>query len=339
MADWGIIGNERAVRALQASVRNGAQHAYLFAGAARVGRAAAATRLAQTLNCTGDDPPCGECNACRRIAAGIHSDVQTVTIEAAAEDAAARKSISVEQMRGVEQAVALNPYEGRTRVVIIDPADALSDGAQGAFLKTLEEPPGHVVFVLITANPDRLFETIRSRCARIDFHLAPAGEIEDALQALGVDAGRARLLARLSGGRPGWAVEASAGPQLLERRAQALAMAHALPGLPVADRTDLAERVSEAFKRDREPVFAQLEQWQSWWRDVLLVAADAAESVANLDKLSELREDAALYRRGDVARFLQAFADTRTYLAENVQSRIALEALMLAAPRVHSGVR
>ena len=339
MADWNIIGNERAVRALQASVRNGARHAYLFAGPARVGRAAAATRLAQALNCTSGDPPCGECNACRRIAAGIHSDVQTVTIEAAAEDAAARKSISVQQVRDVEKGVALNPYEGRTRVVIIDPADAMSDGAQGAFLKTLEEPPEHVVFVLITSNPDRLFETIRSRCARIDFHLASAGEIEDAMRGRGVDAERARLFARLSGGRPGWAIEATAGPQLLERRAETLTTARALPAMPVGDRMDLAERLSEAFKREREPVWAQLEQWQTWWRDVLLVVSDAAEGIANLDMLADLQADAAMYRRGDVARFLQALADARTYLAENVQSRIALDALMLAPPRKGSDVR
>jgi DNA polymerase-3 subunit delta' len=290
-------------------------------------------RLAQALNCNEPEPPCLECSQCRRIASGIHSDVQLLTVEGATEGAA-HKSISVEQLRTVESTVAHNPYEGRTRVVVIDPADQMSDSAQSAFLKTLEEPPEHVVFALIAANPDRLLETIRSRCARIDFHLVPSAEIEEALIARGLGAEQSRLLARLSGGRPGWAIEAASGPRLLEWREQTLATARALPSMPVADRMDLAERLSDAFKRERAPVDEQLAQWQAWWRDVLLVAADATDSVVNLDMIAGLREDAATYRRAEVARFLGALVDTRTYLAENVQSRIALEALMLDTPRL-----
>jgi DNA polymerase-3 subunit delta' len=338
-SDWSIVGNERAVRALQAAVYGGSPaHAYLFLGPERTGRATVARRLAQALNCTVVNPPCGECNHCKRIEAGIHSDVVTVAVEAVS-DGAARKAISVDQMRDVERMTALNPYEGRTRVVVIDPADEMSDSAQSAFLKTLEEPPPHVVFVLIAANGDRLLETIRSRCARIDFGLVAAAEIEGVLLARGATPDDARLLARLCGGRPGWAIEAARSPQMLARRREVLETARSLARLPLADRMDLAEKLSDAFKRDREATLGQLDEWAGWWRDVLLTQSGAGERVANLDLSAELQEESESYAGADIAGFLQALIDTRTYLTGNVQSRIALEALMLSAPTLHTAAR
>ena len=130
------------------------------------------------------------------------ADVQTGTVEAAT-DGPAHKAISCEQIRDVEATVALAPYEGRKRVVVIDPAEEMSPGAQNAFLKTLEEPPPHVVFVLVTADADRLLETVRSRCRRIDFALVAATEIEAGLIDRGTAAEQAPVLARLASGRPG----------------------------------------------------------------------------------------------------------------------------------------
>jgi DNA polymerase-3 subunit delta' len=335
---WRITGNERAVRALQVAVAGGSPaHAYLFLGPEHTGRATAAMRLAQALNCAAAAPPCGECNQCRRIEAGIHADVFTVSVEA--DDGPARKAISVTQMRDVQQAASLNPYEGRTRVAIIDPADEMSESAENAFLKTLEEPPPHVAFVLIASDAEKLLETIRSRCARIDFGLVAADEIEASLLERGADADNARLLARLSGGRPGWAIDALDDPKVLQRRRDRLDTARSLARLPLADRMDLAEKLSDAFKRDRDAVLGQLDEWAAWWRDVLLAQSGAADRIANLDRDRELREDADSHSRAEIAAFLQAIIETRTYLTENVQSRIALDALMLAAPGVTETVR
>ena len=138
-----LIGNPRAVATVQRALASGSPpHAWLFAGPTGVGKAALARWLAQALNCeqtsvrrdeTVAVEPCGECAQCTRIARDIHSDVLTVSIPPP-EDGVQHKDISVEQVREVEQAVALAPFEGRTRVAIIDPADAMSDGAQYAFL-------------------------------------------------------------------------------------------------------------------------------------------------------------------------------------------------------------
>jgi DNA polymerase-3 subunit delta' len=364
-----FVGNERAIAAVTRGLASGSPpHAWLFTGPERVGKATLACILAQALNCTGSSPdhptdpvgaqhtanaeqslekasaapgdgwrePCGECAQCRRIATGIHSDVQTVVIELD-DDGRQRKGISVDQLREVERSVALKPYEGRTRVVIVDPADDMTPEAQNAFLKTLEEPPPNVVFVLVATREERLLPTVRSRCRRVEFRLMAADAIEAALRETDVEAEQSRLLARLAGGRVGWALEMAGNPALLEKRREVLAQARALAAMSLADRFDLAERLSGQFKNDRESVDKRLEDWLGWQRDVLLVQSGAEEGVANADMLDELQEDARRCDPREVLAFVQGLIACREHLASNVQSRIALDALMVEAPR--AGVR
>ncbi|MCI0819762.1 MAG: hypothetical protein J4O13_02420 [Chloroflexi bacterium] len=332
MGGWRLIGNSRALNALASAVSSGSPaRSYIFAGPERVGKAAAALRLAQALNCAADDPPCLSCQTCRRIGEAKFADVQTVTVEAAT-DGPAHKAISVEQIRDVEAAVALAPYEGRKRVVVIDPAEEMSPGAQNAFLKTLEEPPPHVVFVLVTADADRLLETVRSRCRRIDFGLVAATEIEAGLIDRGTAAEQAAVLARLAAGRPGWALEAAARPALLAKRDEALDAARSLAEMDLAGRIDVAEKLSATFKRDRATVDETLAQWLSWWRDIVLTQSGAGDAIANLDRRDQITADAERYDRGQVTAFIQALRETRQHLRANVQSRIALDALMLRVP-------
>jgi len=251
-----------------------------------------------------------------------------------------RTGIAVDQMREVERTVALNPYEGRTRVIIIDPADLLTPEAQNAFLKTLEEPPPHVALILVATREERLLPTVRSRCRRVEFRLLPRAEIEAALAAEGVESERARLLARLARGRPGWALAMARNPEALERRRSLLDTAHRLPQMSMAERMGLAEKLLEAFREDREAVYADLAEWAGWWRDVLLVQSRAEEGVANADMLDALRQDAARYRPGEVLRLAQALLAAVQHLRANVQPRIALDLVMLEAPAaVREGVR
>ena len=349
---WGLIGQERAVAALERALREGrVAHAYLFVGPERVGKHTLALKLAQALNCEravgagapayeGEEraaEPCGECSPCRRIANGIHADVQAVTVEEGEEGS--QKGIHVSQIREVERIAALKPFEGRCRAVIIDPAEEMNAAAQNAFLKTLEEPPPQVVFALVTADESRLLPTIRSRCRRLELRLPATAEVEAALVANGVEADRARLLARLSRGRIGWALEAAGDASLLERREEMLAQARALASMSVAERIDLAERLGGEFKRKPEALLAALEAWRDWWRDVLLVQASAEDGTANVDRLAELRQDAARYGRDGVAAFVRAVGEAGLNLQENAQPRLVLETLLLGAPRAAEPAR
>jgi DNA polymerase III subunit delta' len=284
--------------------------------------------------------PCGECGQCDRIARGIHADVVTLTIPPA-EEGPQHKEISVDQIREVQRAVSLAPFEGRTRVVIIDPADKLSEEAQNAFLKTLEEPPPNAVFVLIATQVDALLPTVRSRCTRIEFGLVPTGEIEQALRERGVAEERAQLLARLATGRPEKALALADDPSRLEKRSEALAQARALAATPMADLMDLAERLAQQFRRDRETVLERLDAWLSWWRDLLLVSAsgESEDGVANVDMLDALREDAGRYEWEGLIAFVQALRECRRRLEGNVQARIALDACLVRVPRAAAEMR
>ncbi len=152
---------ERLTRALE---RGSLPPSLLFGGPDGVGKRLVARAVAQALNClspaAGD--ACGRCAACRRIAAGTHPDV----LVAEPSDTGV---IKIEPVRALVAAAAYRPFEGRRRVVIIDDADRLNVDAQDALLKSLEEPGPSTVFILVTAKPETLLPTVRSRCARVNF--------------------------------------------------------------------------------------------------------------------------------------------------------------------------
>ncbi len=330
---WRVVGQDRAVAALQRGLAEGkVAHAYLFVGPARVGKGTLARELAQALNCEGGDPPCQECSQCRRIAAGIHADVQVVSVETGG-DGGPHKDISIQQIREIERAVSLRPFEGRCRVIIIDPADALNEEAQNAFLKTLEEPPPNVVFVLVTTRPQALRATIHSRCQRLELAPLPLARVEEALrEGWQVAPSQAQLLARLSRGCLGWAIAALEDQEVMRVRREAVMDIRSLAAASIQERFAYAFEVAGRFQRDRAVVLAVLDLWREWWRDVLLVAAGCEENVTNVDLGDILRGDAARYDVAAVTRFLRSLAGCKRYLEENVNARLALEVLMLELP-------
>src|SRR5262245_24561078 len=172
-----IAGHRPVIELLsRAAARNTLPQSLVFAGPQGVGKRLTAVALAQTLNCerliAGPLPAdaCGTCAACARIARGVHADVLVV-------EPGDSGAIKVDQVREAIDRTAYRPLEGRRRLVIIEEADALVPEAQNALLKTLEEPPPASVFVLITARPDLLLPTVRSRCQRLRFGPLPPAEV------------------------------------------------------------------------------------------------------------------------------------------------------------------
>ena len=160
-----ISGHRRLTDLLARSIERGTlPPASIFAGPAGVGKRAAAIAVAQALNCltpkSGD--ACGVCAACTRIARGVHPDVLVV-------EPGDSGNIRIEPIREAVDRTAFKPFEGKRRAVIVDEADAMVPQAQNALLKTLEEPPASSVFILVTARPDSLLPTVRSRCIRLWF--------------------------------------------------------------------------------------------------------------------------------------------------------------------------
>ena len=137
---------------------NPLSHAYLITGGGGDSRAAFAGRLAAAYLCEGDAPPCGRCRACRKVGKGSHPDLSRT---APPPDKA---EITVEQIRSLRADAYVRPNEGRRKVYVIDPADAMNPAAQNALLKVLEEGPAYAAFLLVSDRPGKLLDTVRSRC-------------------------------------------------------------------------------------------------------------------------------------------------------------------------------
>jgi len=158
-----VVGQEHVTTTLRNAIERGrVSHAYLFAGARGVGKTTTARILAQALNCeTGPTPtPCGECDSCREIANSASVDVYEI-------DGASNRGI--DEVRSLRESVRYAPSRGRYKIYIIDEVHMLTTEAFNALLKTLEEPPKHVVFIFATTQPNRVVPTILSRCQRFDF--------------------------------------------------------------------------------------------------------------------------------------------------------------------------
>ena len=171
-----IIGQKHIVKILENQIRTGTvSQAYLFAGTHGTGKTSTARILAKAVNCMGDAdlPPCGKCENCEAIREGRFPDV--VELDAASNN-------GVDDLRSIIEMVKYPPAVGRYKVYIIDEVHMLSTAAENAFLKTLEEPPEHAIFILATTDPQKVRATIRSRCMQLNFRRVTEEELAEGMQ-------------------------------------------------------------------------------------------------------------------------------------------------------------
>jgi DNA polymerase-3 subunit delta' len=268
-----------------------------------------------------EDRPCRRCPSCHRIQAGSHADVQTV--------AKARTGILIDQVRALQHAASLKPFEGRSRVFLLDGVEAFTHDAANSLLKILEEPPEDLLLLLLTADAEAVPETVQSRCQRIDLLPVPREEVLAVLREEGVSPPEAEEIARAAGGRIGWARRAARSPDLLEGRRQRRQELMALAEARLAVRLQQAEQMAGAFFRDRDGVLEELRLWMEGWRDLLLVRAGVPDGAAS----PEPAEGSPSYSLEEVLAVLRRIEETAQALEANANPRLALEALMLALPR------
>jgi DNA polymerase-3 subunit delta' len=317
-----IVGHEQLKPLIaRAALRATLPPSLIFAGPSGVGKRMAAVALAQLVNClsTAGGDACGECTSCRRIARGVHADVLVI-------EPGESGAIKIEQIRDAVERAAYRPFEGRRRVVIIDEAEAIMPGAQDALLKTLEEPPTGTTFVLVTAAPELLLPTIRSRCQRLRFgRLSPADVAAVLIQAHGFQDADAHTAAAVSDGSVGGAIEANS-EAFVDARAAALQLLQTVAGSPPP-----ARRIAAAAglpgggrgKADRDALARTLRALATILRDLgVLGSRSDGRALANADL------------RGRLEPLLRAFEPDRTLRAYAAVDR-ALDALNRnASPKI-----
>ena len=334
---WQVYGQDPVIRQLDADLKSGhPAHAYLLVGPPHVGKMTLALNLAQAVNCLdAPGPPCGVCVQCIRIAQGHHADVRILALGPSEAEGPTRTVIGISDVRDVLRQINLKPFEGAHTVIIVDGAERMSEEAANAFLKSLEEPPPQVLFLLLTADEEALLPTIRSRCRRLLLRPLPKEQmIETLMKEHQADPQEAEKLFRLSRGCLGWAVTALAeddGP--LAWRETELDRLNATSESGLLARFNHANELASLFQRDREAAKETLYLWLRWWRDLLLIKEEGEDYVGNIDRISELRLQAAQLTTGQIITFTRRLLDTLEALDRNASARLALEVLMLELPQ------
>jgi DNA polymerase-3 subunit delta' len=321
---WPVVGHEWAVDHLDRAIRHGRmRHAYLFTGPSQIGKTTLARAFAMAINCTNETPPCGQCRACTLIARDRHPDITFVEAEQEG------GTLKIDQVRELQQIVALRPYEGRYRVAILNRFHEANPNAQDALLKTLEEPSPRTVLIVAANAADSLLSTIVSRCQLLPLRPLPLDTVRQALEwQWNAPQDVAKTLAQISGGRIGWAIRALQDTAELDRRAAALDTLDEMLQGNRRDRFVWAENLA----KDKADLGYLLEVWVGYWRDVMLLTTGSHVPVTNYDRRAQI-EDLAHRIGPDIpAAALRATRRTIDYLGKNVNTRLALEALMLDYP-------
>jgi DNA polymerase-3 subunit gamma/tau len=296
-----VVGQQHVTRTLQNAVRGGrVAHAYLFCGSRGVGKTTVARILAKALNCKdGPTPePCGQCESCRRIATGDDLDVMEI-------DGASNRGI--DQVRDLRQNVGLAPAHSRFKIYYIDEVHMLTEPAFNALLKTLEEPPQHVKFIFSTTDPQKLPETVKSRCQRFDFRRIADAEIVAWLASIAEKEGlqvEDGVLAAVARAARGGLRDALGALDQLAAFGETITMADVQAVLGTVDRTALAEITDALAAEDTAAALAAV--------DRLLFEGTDVEDFA--DQLSQHLRDlvVARYCGTDAPMLAGAAADAET---------------------------
>jgi DNA polymerase-3 subunit delta' len=338
-----IIGHDRAIGILKRALANDAlAHAYLFAGESGIGKRTTALALAAALNCSAPLPEggCGSCAACHRVAAGSHPDVLVIMPESEDEQLLSTLSkreagkasdrIKIEQVRQAQERLSLKAFEGRKKVLIIDGAETMTDEASNAFLKTLEEPPGDSLIIMITSLPQGLLATIRSRCQAIAFPPLPRKVLAGVLQEKrGLGAEDAWFLAALSRGSIGRAMDMNIEEER-KTREEFLSVLDGLGGMPPHEVLAMAEGIA----KDRDGFERLIEIAIEWLRDLLVFHLSGDERLLVYPGgRDRVRARQQVLVPASVLRDLDLLAASRQMLGRRVSTQLIAENLFLRLGR------
>ncbi len=332
---WNLLGHETAIQFLQIhSQPEKIRHAYLITGAEGVGRKTLALAFVKALNCT--NPPskgdfCGECQTCRQIEAQAYPDLTILRVADGA------RELKIEQVRTMQQSLALAPYQSKYRVVLIPDFQRATTGASNALLKSLEEPPSRAILILTADARESLLETIASRCEMVRLRPMRIDDLTEELKTThGLKEEEARKLAQLAGGRVGTALNYLRDDDLLEKYNNALDQLEEIMAMNLRGRLKYVEKLQRAKGQARETYSFMIATWLTFWRDVLICSEAGEVPLVNLEKEGLIRHTAAGLDLQRVASILQRHEEALTMLDQYVNSRLILENLLLNLPHLES---
>lgn len=317
-----IVGHEQIKEHLQAAIRDGKPfHAYIFQGDVGVGKETMAKTFAAGLQCRGKgDKPCAECVSCQQAESGNQPDIVWVTRE--------KMSLGVKEIR--EQlcnTMDIRPFSSPYKVYIVPEAEKMTEEAQNALLKTIEEPPEYGVVILLTSNISELLPTIQSRCLTLEFRPLSNSTVEEFLKSqCQVPDYLAQASAAFAQGNLGKAMRYAKSDDFIERKDMILSI------LRNVERMDLAEMLAviKDLGTRKEEVRDYIDLMALWYRDVLIFKA-----TKNLNQLIFREESSHISREASnrsyekIEEILQAFEKAKVRLKANVSFDVTMELMLL----------
>jgi DNA polymerase-3 subunit delta' len=322
-----LIGNERIKQWLKrAAETDRLPGALIFAGPEGVGKRAFAIEAAKALNClqpASAMESCDQCIACRRITAGQFADLKIIAPDG--------QFIKIDQVREVVNEIFYRPFEGKRRIYIFESAERLREQAANALLKTLEEPPPGAMIILITASPDALLPTIRSRTALLRFAPLPWKKLIEYLAAHHPrPQSELNLLARLSLGSIGRALSIDL-TQYQEQRKECLELLDLL--LRQHQRARMIKAAEYFGRKERVEFEARLALFLSLLRDLICARLEQSDEIINLDISARLLDLAKASDIPQLAALSARLAQLERDLPRNINKQLALEDIFLSFGR------
>lgn len=326
---WGITGHDWAVQILRHHIANAeTRHAYLFTGARGVGRRSLALRFAQALNCpspTAPGEPCMTCLTCKQIERQQHADLAIIASETEG------GTLKVEQVRELQHSLSLAPYAAPYRIALLLRFHEANPSAQNALLKTLEEAPPRAILLATADSVESLLPTIVSRCEVLRLRPMALDTLAAELEQRGSPPAQARLLAHLASGRLGYALQLKDNPEAVKRRQE---IAEDLLHLFSANRYDRFKHAEKLAKEEKTTLREVLQAWLTLARDLMLVASGEPVGLVHIDLLEPLQRLCASLTLAQACQLAASLQQALTRLDANVNTRLALEVLLLDLPFV-----
>ncbi|MCL0030881.1 hypothetical protein M1N55_02440 [Dehalococcoidia bacterium] len=343
--NWKTFGHSEVLRYIKKSVeQDRLSHAYLFTGPDRVGKTTVAIDLACLINAEHKTTKSGNVvvdlkndRQAIRIRKGFHSDVKIINNETPCStdgtETKSRVNISIEHIQDIKKEASLKPFEGEAKVFIIEGAQNMTLEASNALLKILEEPYDQVFFVLTTSSTTHLPETIISRCQVLSLRSVKKSEISENLSNIyGLDHSESDNLSSLSRGRPGWAVAAVKDATMVDSLSQLVNRVSDIMSGSLEERFVYARKLSNQFRTNREEVYAELDGWIDWFREISISKNGLEQHLFFRQKESDYLETTEKLSQRQIVKAINLLFEIRGNLKNNAIPRLALEVLMVELP-------
>ncbi|WP_312372625.1 DNA polymerase III subunit delta' [Lachnoclostridium sp.] len=318
-----VIGHEEIVNHLQNAMKtNKVSHAYIFQGEDGIGKNFVANIFAAALLCNEHGiNPCTKCKSCLQAVSANQPDIRKITHEKA--------SIGVDDIRlQLNNDIAIKPYVGPYKIYIIDEAEKMTEQAQNALLKTIEEPPGYAIILLLTNNSNSFLPTILSRCVLLNFKAVDKNRIKQYLvdEEHIVDY-QAQISASFSGGNLGKAIKYATSERFVKMKEDIIHLMNNMEGM---DLGDIAEAV-KYFSENKGDILDCLDLMLLWYRDILMFkATQDGNLLVYKEEVSTIKKQAKLSSFEGLEHIIQAFSTVKDRLNANVNFEVAMELLLLS---------